>query len=54
MPVMSLRHGSTITFTPPAVNGRVANGLQIFPNLIGLIGLSGVVAAMLRGDKGGG
>ena len=29
------------------------NGLQIFPNLVGLIGLSAVVATMLRGDKGG-
>jgi len=25
---------STITFTPPAVNGRVANGLQIFPGSV--------------------
>jgi alanine or glycine:cation symporter, AGCS family len=28
--------------------GDLANGLQIFPNLVGLIGLSGVAAAMLR------
>ena len=34
--------------------GDLMNGLQVFPNLVGLIGLSGVVAAMLRGpdDKG--
>ena len=29
--------------------GDLMNGLQIFPNIVGLIGLSGVVAAMLRG-----
>ena len=34
--------------------GDLMNGLQIFPNLIGLIGLSGVVVAMLKGDRGGG
>ena len=34
--------------------GDLMNGLQIFPNLIGLIGLSGVVAAMLRRDRGSG
>jgi len=28
--------------------GDLMNGLQVFPNLVGLIGLSGVVAAMLR------
>ena len=28
--------------------GDLMNGLQIFPNLIGVIGLSGVVAATLR------
>ena len=28
--------------------GDLMNGLQIFPNLVGLIGLSGVVATMLR------
>ena len=29
--------------------GDLMNGLQVFPNLVGLIGLSGVAAAMLRG-----
>ena len=29
--------------------GDFMNGLQVFPNLVGLIGLSGVAAAMLRG-----
>ncbi len=29
--------------------GDLMNGLQIFPNLVGVLGLSGVVAAMLRG-----
>ena len=33
--------------------GDLMNGLQIFPNLVGLIGLSGVVAAMLRKKHGG-
>jgi AGCS family alanine or glycine:cation symporter len=33
--------------------GDLMNGLQVFPNLIGLIGLSGVVAAMLKRDGGG-
>ena len=32
--------------------GDLMNGLQIFPNLIGVLGLSGVVAAMLRADRG--
>ncbi|MFQ5348875.1 MAG: alanine/glycine:cation symporter family protein [Thermoanaerobaculia bacterium] len=32
--------------------GDLMNGLQIFPNLIGLIGLSALVAGMLRGDRG--
>jgi AGCS family alanine or glycine:cation symporter len=32
--------------------GDLMNGLQIFPNLVGVLGLSGVVAAMLREDKG--
>ena len=27
------------------------NGLQIFPNLIGVLGLSGLVAKMLREDE---
>ena len=31
--------------------GDLMNGLQVFPNLVGLIGLSGVVAAMLRGAE---
>ena len=36
--------------------GDLMNGLQVFPNLVGLIGLSGVVAAMLRStpSTGGG
>lgn len=29
--------------------GDLMNGLQIFPNLVGVLGLSGVVAAVLRG-----
>jgi Na+/alanine symporter len=32
--------------------GDLMNGLQIFPNLVGLIGLSGVVVGMLKGDSG--
>ncbi len=28
--------------------------LRIFPNLVGLIGLSGLVAGMLRDDRGNG
>jgi AGCS family alanine or glycine:cation symporter len=31
--------------------GDLMNGLQIFPNLIGVIGLSGVAAAMLRSSE---
>ena len=31
--------------------GDLMNGLQIFPNLIGVIGLSGLVATMLREDR---
>jgi AGCS family alanine or glycine:cation symporter len=31
--------------------GDLMNGLQIFPNLVGVLGLSGVVAAMLREDR---
>jgi AGCS family alanine or glycine:cation symporter len=31
--------------------GDLMNGLQIFPNLVGLIGLSGVAAGVLRGDR---
>jgi hypothetical protein len=27
------------------------NGLQIFPNLVGVIGLSGVVATLLRQEE---
>ena len=27
------------------------NGLQVFPNLIGVVGLSGMVAAMARRDR---
>jgi len=29
--------------------GDLMNGLQVFPNIVGLIGLSGIVAALLRG-----
>jgi alanine or glycine:cation symporter, AGCS family len=32
--------------------GDLMNGLQVFPNLVGVLGLSGVVAAMLRADPG--
>jgi AGCS family alanine or glycine:cation symporter len=31
--------------------GDLLNGLQIFPNLVGIIGLSGVAAAVLRGER---
>ena len=29
------------------------NGLQIFPNLVGVVGLSGVAARLLREDRSG-
>ncbi len=32
--------------------GDLMNGLQVFPNLVGLLGLSGVAAATLRGGSG--
>jgi AGCS family alanine or glycine:cation symporter len=32
--------------------GDLMNGLQIFPNLVGVLGLSGVAAAALRSDRG--
>jgi AGCS family alanine or glycine:cation symporter len=31
--------------------GDLMNGLQIFPNLVGVLGLSGLVAATLRQDR---
>jgi len=31
--------------------GDLMNGLQIFPNLVGVIGLSGVVARLLREEE---
>jgi alanine or glycine:cation symporter, AGCS family len=31
--------------------GDLMNGLQIFPNLVGVVGLSGVVAALLRAEE---
>jgi AGCS family alanine or glycine:cation symporter len=31
--------------------GDLMNGLQIFPNLVGVLGLSGAVAALLRADR---
>jgi AGCS family alanine or glycine:cation symporter len=31
--------------------GDLMNGLQVFPNLVGVVGLSGVVAALLRKDE---
>jgi AGCS family alanine or glycine:cation symporter len=34
--------------------GDLMNGLQIFPNLVGLVGLSGVAAKLLREDEAGG
>ena len=34
--------------------GDLMNGLQIFPNLVGVVGLSGVVARLLRDDEAGG
>lgn len=33
--------------------GDLMNGLQILPNLVGVVGLSGVVAALLREDEAG-
>ena len=33
--------------------GDLMNGLQIFPNLVGVLGLSGLVAAMLKRNHGG-
>jgi len=33
--------------------GDLMNGLQIFPNLVGVLGLSGLVAGLLRADRGG-
>jgi len=34
--------------------GDLMNGLQIFPNLVGVVGLSGVAAGLLREDEGHG
>ena len=34
--------------------GDLMNGLQIFPNLVGVVGLSGVVAALLRAGRSAG
>ena len=34
--------------------GDLMNGLQIFPNLVGLLGLSGVAAKLLREEEAGG
>lgn len=34
--------------------GDLMNGLQIFPSLVGVVGLSGVVARLLREDEAGG
>ena len=34
--------------------GDLMNGLQIFPNLVGVLGLSGLVAAMLKREASGG
>jgi AGCS family alanine or glycine:cation symporter len=31
--------------------GDLMNGLQIFPNLVGVVGLSGVAARLLREDE---
>jgi AGCS family alanine or glycine:cation symporter len=33
--------------------GDLMNGLQVFPNLVGVVGLSGVVARLLRQDEAG-
>jgi AGCS family alanine or glycine:cation symporter len=33
--------------------GDLMNGLQIFPNLVGILGLSGVVARLLRAEEAG-
>ncbi|HXK11499.1 MAG TPA: amino acid carrier protein [Vicinamibacteria bacterium] len=33
--------------------GDLMNGLQVFPNLLGVVGLSGVVARLLREDEAG-
>ncbi len=34
--------------------GDLMNGLQVFPNLVGVVGLAGVVARLLREDEGRG
>jgi AGCS family alanine or glycine:cation symporter len=46
--------GATLSVETVWAWGDLLNGLQVFPNLVGLVGLSGVVAgAALRKDSGG-
>ena len=40
--------GATISVETVWAWGDLMNGLQVFPNLVGLIGLSGIVAAAAR------
>jgi AGCS family alanine or glycine:cation symporter len=42
--------GATIKVETVWAWGDLMNGLQIFPNLVGVLGLSGIAAATLRGD----
>jgi AGCS family alanine or glycine:cation symporter len=41
--------GATIKVETVWAWGDLMNGLQIFPNLVGVLGLSGIAAATLRG-----
>jgi AGCS family alanine or glycine:cation symporter len=45
--------GATIKVDLVWAWGDLMNGLQIFPNLVGVVGLSGVVARLLRDDERG-
>jgi AGCS family alanine or glycine:cation symporter len=42
--------GATIKVETVWAWGDLMNGLQIFPNLVGVLGLSGIAAATLRGE----
>ena len=41
--------GATLSVGLVWAGGDLLNGLQVFPNLIGLVGLSGIVAVAARG-----
>ncbi len=43
--------GATIKVETVWAWGDLMNGLQIFPNLVGVLGLSGIAAATLRGER---